>query len=75
MSLEPEPEESTVRPAGRLTAVQLDERLRAYGLRRRLSWSPIASRSTPGWFTPKAAAGSAAVVAVAECLGRMTRLM
>ena len=72
---EPEPEESTVRPAGRLTAVQLDERLRAYVLRRRPSWSPMASRSTPGWLTPRLAAGSAALVAVAECLGRMTGLM
>jgi hypothetical protein len=75
VSLEPEPEERTVRLAGRLTAVQLDERLRASVLRRRPSWSPIASRSTPGWFTPKRAAGSAELVAVAECLGRMTGLM
>jgi hypothetical protein len=73
VSLEPEPAESSVRLAGRLTAIQLDERLRDYVLRRRPSWSPIASRSTPGWFTPKAAAGSAEVVA--ECLGRMTRSM
>jgi len=75
VSLEPEPSEGTVRLDGRLTAVQLDERLRADVLRRRPSWSPMASRSTPGWLTPRLAAGSAALVAVAECLGRMTGLM
>jgi hypothetical protein len=69
---EPEPEKGTVRLAGRLTAAQLNERPRAYALRRRPSLLPIASRSTPRWFSPRLAAGGAARVAVAECLGHMT---
>jgi hypothetical protein len=72
VSLEPEPEEGTVRLAGRLTAAQLNERRRAYALRPRPALSPIASRSTERWFTPRLAAGGAARIAVAECLGHMT---
>jgi len=72
VSLEPEPEEGTVRLAGRLTAAQLNERLRVYALRRRPSLSPTPSRSTSRWFTPRLAAGASARVAVAECLGHMT---
>jgi len=34
-----------------------------------------AESSTPGWFTPRLSAGSAELVAAAECLGRMTGLM
>jgi hypothetical protein len=69
---EADPEGCTVRLAGRLTAVQLDEPLHVCAPRRLLSLSPISSRSTPRWFTPGLAAGGAELVAVADYLGRMT---
>ena len=67
-----EPERCTVRLAERLTAVQLDERLRACAPRRLPSMVPLSFRSTPRWFTPGLAAGGAELVAVADYLGRMT---
>jgi hypothetical protein len=70
-----EPERCTVRLAGRLTAVQLEERLRVCASRRLPSMSPISLisfRSTPRWFTPRLAAGGAERVGVAEDLRHMT---
>jgi hypothetical protein len=75
VSPEAEPEGNTVRPAGRLKAVQLDERLRACASRRMCSMSPIATRSTPRWFTPRLAAGGAEFVGVAEYPHHMTEPM
>jgi hypothetical protein len=75
VSPEADPEGCTVRLAGRLTAVQLDERLRACASRRRLSMSPISFRSTSRWFTPRLAAGGAELVGVAEYLRHMTEPM
>jgi hypothetical protein len=67
-----EPERCTVRLAERLTAAQLDERLRAWASRR-LPWlSPLSFRSTPRWFTPRLAAGGAELVAAVAYLGHMT---
>ncbi|HMJ81955.1 MAG TPA: hypothetical protein VK504_02240 [Vicinamibacterales bacterium] len=66
-----EPERCT-RLAGRLTAVQLDERLRACALRRLSSISPISFRSTPRWLTPPLAANGAELVGVSDYPGRMT---
>jgi hypothetical protein len=67
-----EPERFTVRLAGRLTAVQLDERLRACASRRLPSISPISFRSTPRWLTPPLAANGAELVGVFDYPGRMT---
>jgi hypothetical protein len=75
VSPEAEPEEYTVRLAGRLTAVQLDKRLPACASRRLRSMSPIVIRSTPRWFTPRLAAGGAELVGVAENLHHMTEPM
>jgi hypothetical protein len=72
VSLEAELESGTVRLAGRLTGVQLDQQLRARASRRRPSMSPIASRSTPRWFTPRLAAGGAELVAVTQGLVHAT---
>jgi hypothetical protein len=72
VSLEAELESCAVRVAGRLTGVQLDQQLRARASRRRPSMSPIASRSTPRWFTPGQAAGGAELDAVAQCLVHTT---
>jgi hypothetical protein len=72
VSLEAEPEGRTVRFAGQLTAVQLDERLRVCAPRQLPSMSPIAFRSTARWFTLGLAVDGAEVVAVAECPGQMT---
>ena len=74
VSPEAEPEGNTVRLAGRLKAVQLDERLRACVSRRPRSMSPIVIRSTSRWFTPRLA-GGAELVGVAEHLGHMTEPM
>jgi hypothetical protein len=71
VSPEADPEGCTVRLAGRLTAAQLDERLRVGAPRRLSSMSPIAFRSTPRWFTPRLAAGGAELVAVADYRGHM----
>ena len=71
VSLEAEPEGGAVRLAGRLTAMQLDQRRRVCGLRLS-SMSPRSFRSTPRWFTLRRAAGGAELVAVADHLGRMT---
>ena len=72
VSLEAEPEGCTVRLAGRLTAGQLDERLRVWAPRQLPSMSRIAFGSTARWFTPGLAAGGAELVAVAAYLGHMT---
>jgi hypothetical protein len=72
VSAQAEPAAYTVRLAGRLTAVQLDERLRAGASRRLCSMSPIATHSTPHCFTPRLAAGGAELVGVADRLHRMT---
>ena len=74
VSPEAEPEGCTVRLAGRLRAVQLDERLRACVSRRPRSMSPIEIRSTSRWFTPHLA-GGAELVGVAEHLRHMTEPM
>jgi hypothetical protein len=75
LSPEAEPEGYAVRFAGRLKAVQLNERLRACASRRTREMSPIVFRSTPRWFTPRLAAGGAELVGVAEYLHHMTEPM
>jgi len=75
VSPEVEPEGYTVRPAGRLEAVQLDKQLRACASRRPRLMSPIVFRSAPRWFTPRLAAGGAELVGVAEYLHHMTEPM
>jgi hypothetical protein len=67
-----EPERFTVGLAGRLMAVQPDERLRACASRQLLSISPISLRSTPRWLTPPLAANGAELVGVFDYPGRMT---
>jgi hypothetical protein len=67
-----EPERCTVRLAGGLTTVQLDERLRARASQRLPSISPIAFRSTPRWLTPPLAANGVELVGVSDYPGRMT---
>lgn len=67
-----EPERCTVRLAGRLTAVQFDERLRASASRRLPSISPTSFRSTPRWLTPPLAANGAELVGVSDYPGRIT---
>ena len=73
VSPEAEPEGNTVRVAGRLKTVQLDERRRACASRR--SMSPIVIRSTSRWFTPRLAAGGAELAGVAEYRHPMTEPM
>lgn len=75
VSPEAEPEQYAVRLAGQLTAVQLDERLPACASRRLRSMSPIVIRSTPRWFTPRLATGSAELVSVAAYVHHMTEPM
>ena len=75
LSPEAEPEASAVRLAGPLKAVQLDERLRACASRRPRSMSPIVSRSTARWLTPRLAAGGAELVGVAAYLHHITEPM
>jgi len=70
-----EPEGCTARLSGRLQAVQLGERLPACASRWLRSMSPIVTRSTPRWFTPRLAAGGAELVGVAEPLRHMTEPM
>ena len=72
VSLAVELEGCTVRLAGRLTAGQLDERLRACASRRLPSISPISFRSTPGWLAPPLAADGAELVVVSGYPRRMT---
>ena len=74
VSPQAEPERCTVRLAGRLTAVQLNGRLRVYTRRRLPSMSPIVFRPTPRWF-PRLAASGAELVGVADYLGHTTEPM
>ena len=74
VSPEAEPEGCSVRLAGRLTAVLLDERLRVCSGRRLPSMSPIVFRPTPRWF-PRLAASGAELVSAADYLGRTTEPM
>jgi hypothetical protein len=74
VSPEAEPEGCRVHLAGRLTAVQLDERVRVCAPRRFPSMSPIVFRPTPRWF-PRLAASGAELVGVVDYLGHTTEPM